>query len=347
MSTADNNKRTELGALGEFGIIDRIAENFKTHKQASTALGIGDDAALIDCGDFYQVISTDMLVEGIHFDLSYMPLQHLGFKSVSVNISDIAAMNAIPKQITVNVALSNRFSVEAVDAIYDGIQKACDTFGVDLVGGDTTSSPGGLMISITAIGTAEKDTVVKRSGASSGDIICATGDLGAAYIGLQVLMREKAEFKANPNMQPKLEQYDYVVGRQLRPMARMDVIHELGKLGVVPTAMMDISDGLASELMHISKQSNVGVNVFEDKLPIHQITYENAVEFQLDPVIAAMNGGEDYELLFCIKQDDYEKIKNLPDVHTIGYIQDLEKGRNLVSKQGNVYPLKAQGFTHM
>ncbi|WP_367379213.1 thiamine-monophosphate kinase [Persicobacter sp. CCB-QB2] len=203
------------------------------------------------------------------------------------------------------------------------------------------------MISITAIGTAEKDTVVKRSGASAGDIICATGDLGAAYIGLQVLMREKAEFKANPDMQPKLEQYDYVVGRQLRPMARMDVIHELGKLGVVPTAMMDISDGLASELMHISKQSNVGVNVFEDKLPIHQITYENAVEFQLDPVIAAMNGGEDYELLFCIKQDDYEKIKNLPDVHTIGYIQDLEKGRNLVSKQGNVYPLKAQGFTHM
>ncbi len=347
MAKEDNQNRTELAALGEFGLIDRIAEKFSTFKHQETALGIGDDAALMDCGDFYQVVSTDMLVEMIHFDLSYMPLQHLGFKAVAVNISDIAAMNAIPKQITVSIALSNRFSVEALDAFYDGVHKACEVFGVDLVGGDTTASNHGLVISITAIGTVNKDKVVKRSGAKSGDIVCATGDLGAAYIGLQVLVREKQEFQANPQMQPKLEGYDYVVGRQLKPMARMDVIHELGKVGVVPTAMMDISDGLASELLHICRHSKVGVNIFEDKLPIDEVAYENAVEFQLDPVTAAMNGGEDYELLFTIKQDDYEKIKNLPDIHTIGYIQAEEKGKNLVTKQGNVYPLQAQGFTHM
>jgi thiamine-monophosphate kinase len=265
---------------------------------------------------------------------------------VAVNVSDIAAMNGIPKQITVSLGLSNRFSVEAVESLYEGINAACEAFNVDLVGGDTTSSQSGLVISITAIGTCTKELITYRNGAQNKDILCVTGDLGGAYIGLQVLSREKQEFVANPNMQPKLDNYPYVVGRQLIPKARMDVIHELKELGVKPTSMIDVSDGLASDLFHICKQSGLGVAVYEDKLPIDKETYETAAEFSIDPNTCVMNGGEDYELLFTIPQSDFEKVKNHPDIHVIGYMQEAEKGKVMVTRNNNVIDLKAQGWKH-
>ena len=341
----NQEKRTEIGEIGEFGLIDIIRDQFQL-KNESSLIGIGDDAAVLDAKGSMQVISTDMLVEGVHFDLSYIPLQHLGYKAVSVNVSDIGAMNAFPKQITVSLGLSNRFSVEAVKAFYEGVKFACDDFGVDLVGGDTTASSSGLIISVTAIGETDKANLAYRKNAELNDIICVTGDLGGAFVGLQVLEREKEVFKANPDMQPDLEQYDYVVKRQLKPSARMDIIHELKDLSLVPTSMIDISDGLASELFHIAKSSDVGITIYEDKLPIAKNTMDTAVEFNIDPMTCALNGGEDYELLFTIGQNDFEKIKNHPDIATIGYIDKKENGKKMVTKNGNPVPLKAQGWQH-
>ncbi|MGB3469102.1 MAG: thiamine-phosphate kinase [Cyclobacteriaceae bacterium] len=339
------DKRTEIDELGEFGLINKIKSKFELTNESSQ-MGIGDDAAVIDCGDIFRVVSTDMLLEGVHFDLSYMPLTHLGYKAVAVNVSDIAAMNAIPKQITVSIGISNRFSTEAVEALYEGIKYACDAYKVDLVGGDTTSSRAGLVISVTAIGEVAKDKITYRSGAKKSDILCTTGDLGGALMGLQVLEREKQVFLTNPEMQPKLDDYDYLVKRQLKAEARMDIIHELAELGVKPNAMIDISDGLASEAFHICEQSRLGVVIYEDKLPIATETYNTAVEFNLDPMTCALNGGEDYELLFTISQDDFEKIKNHADIATVGYMQEAEKGKKFVTKNDNLIDLKAQGWKH-
>lgn len=340
-----NPPRTDISTLGEFGLIDRIAKNVSLSNPSSIK-GIGDDAAVIDAGDDVMLLSTDMMVEGIHFDLAYMPLAHLGYKAVSVNVSDIAAMNGKPEQIVVAIGISNRFSVEAIDALFEGIRAACKDYGVDLVGGDTTASSSGLIINISILGRTKKGNEVYRSGAKDKDVICVTGDLGAAYIGLQVLHREKEVFLANPNMQPELDKHEYVVGRQLKPKARMDIIHELKELGVQPTSMIDISDGLASELFHLSKQSNVGVRIFEDKIPIDQDAFNTAVEFKLDPFTCALNGGEDYELLFTIKQSDVEKLKKHHDIQMIGYMHDNQKENVLVTKGGNAVPLKAQGWAH-
>ncbi len=342
-----SDKRTELAAIGEFGLINRIKANV-TLQNKSTILGIGDDAAIIDIGNgFCQVISTDLLAEGIHFDLSFTPLQHLGYKAVSVNVSDIAAMNARPEQIVVSIALSNRFSVEAVDALYEGIMTACKDYRVDLAGGDTTSSRSGLVISITAIGRAPKEKITCRHTAKKGDIICVSGDLGGAYVGLQLLLREKAEFSANPNMQPQLEPFAYVIGRQLRPVAKTSLIYELADLGVVPTAMIDISDGLASELLHIAKGSRLGAVIYEDKIPIAQQTYDAAInEFKLIPSVCALNGGEDYELLFTIAQQDYEKIKLHDDISFIGYMTDASEGCQMITRAGQKVPVTAQGWKH-
>ena len=338
-------ERTELNTIGEFGLINRIKEKFNLQNSESV-LGIGDDAAVIDAGDRYMLISTDMLLEGIHFDLSYTPLRHLGYKAVAVNVSDIVAMNGVAKQITVSIGLSNRISVEAIDEIYEGVKFACEDYKVDLVGGDTSASRSGLVISVTATGFVEKDKIVYRSGAKANDILCVTGDLAAAYFGLQILEREKQVYLANPAMQPELEEKEYLVGRQLKPSARADVIHELYELGVVPTSMIDISDGLASELMHISTQSGVGAMVFEDKLPIEDITMLSASEFNLSPITAALNGGEDYELLFTVKQADFDKIKNLSDISPIGYMTE-EKAVELALKSGGKTPIKAQGWNHL
>ena len=338
-------KRTEISQLGEFGLIDRI-KNSLSLQNPSSLKGIGDDAAVINLGSENLLVSTDMLIEGPHFDLSYVPLQHLGYKAVAVNVSDIAAMNGKPEQIVIAVGLSNRFSLEAVDALYEGIRAACANYKVDLVGGDTTSSPSGLVISVTAIGRASKEKTVLRSGAKANDIICVTGDLGAAFMGLQVLEREKQVFQSNPEMQPDLEKYEYLVGRQLKPEARMDIIYDLAESNVIPTSMIDVSDGLASELFHLAKNSNLGVKVFEEKIPIDSGAYESAVEFKIDPITAALNGGEDYELLFTIKPSDFEALKNHPDIHFIGHVHDNPQQNVMISKQGTVVPLQAQGWKH-
>ncbi|MDZ4716101.1 MAG: thiamine-phosphate kinase [Cytophagales bacterium] len=338
-------KRTELSTLGEFGLIDRISSQLTLRNKGSLK-GIGDDAAVIDAGDEVMLMSTDMLLEGIHFDLSYMPLQHLGYKAVTVNVSDIAAMNGKPEQIIVGLAVSNRFSLEAIDLLYEGIRQACLNYNVDLVGGDTSASPSGLIISITVLGRAKKGEEVYRSGAQDKDILCVTGDLGGAYIGLQILEREKEVYLANPNMQPELDKHEYAVGRQLKPKARMDIIHELKDLEIRPTSMIDVSDGLASELFHLSKNSGVGVRIFEDKIPIDQEAFNTAVEFKLDPFTCALNGGEDYELLFTIRPSDFEKIKNHADIHFIGYVHPDPKQNVLIMKSGTVVPLQAQGWKH-
>ncbi|ERM82180.1 thiamine-monophosphate kinase [Rhodonellum psychrophilum GCM71 = DSM 17998] len=340
-----SEKRTEISELGEFALIDHLNESIKI-KNASTLKGIGDDAAVIDSGETVKVVTTDLLLEGVHFDLSYAPLHHVGFKAVAVNVSDVAAMNAIPKQITVSIALSNRFSVEAVDALYAGINAAAEHYGVDVIGGDTTASHSGLVISITAIGEAKKEQISYRSGAKVNDIVCVTGDLGAALVGLQILEREKQVFIANPDMKPQLENFTYVTGRQLKPDARMDIIHEMRDLEIVPSSMIDISDGLASELFHICKSSGVGVTIYEDKLPIDKQTFDTAVELGLDPITCVLNGGEDYELLFTIDQKDYEKLEKHPDIHFIGHVTNAEEGKYLVTKSGTTAQLKAQGWKH-
>jgi thiamine-monophosphate kinase len=338
-------KRSEISQLGEFGLIEHIRSKLPP-SAASTVMGIGDDAAVIDNGEDYLLASTDMLLEGPHFDLGYVPLKHLGYKSVAVNVSDIAAMNGTPGQITIGLGLSNRFSVEAIDELYEGIHAACRNYRVDLVGGDMASSASGLIISITILGKVAKQKVAYRNGAKPNDIICVTGDLGAAYLGLQVLEREKQVFKANPQMQPDLEKYEYLVGRQLKPEARMDIVHELADLAVTPTSMIDVSDGLASELLHIATRSGAGIKIFEDKIPIDSAAFETAVEFNIDPITCALNGGEDYELLFTIAPGDYEKIKNHPDIHFIGHIHDNKNQHVMITKHGTVVPISAQGWNH-
>jgi thiamine-monophosphate kinase len=340
-----SENRTEIDQLGEFGLIEKIAQSV-TIKNKETIRGIGDDAAVLQSKAECQLISSDLLLEGVHFDLSYMPLHLLGFKAVAVNVSDIAAMNGIPKQITVNIALSNRISVEAVEALYSGINAACEHYGVDLIGGDTTASRSGLLISVTVIGEAPQNEISYRNGAKENDIVCVTGDLGAAMVGLYILEREKQVYLSNPEMKPILDNYSYVTGRQLKPDARMDIIHELKELQIVPTSMMDISDGLASELLHICKSSNVGVTIYEDKLPIDKQTYDTAIELGLDPITCVLNGGEDYELLFTISQKDFPKVEKHPDIHFIGYINKPDEGKHLVTKSGTTAQIKAQGWKH-
>ncbi len=342
----DNSTRTDISSLGEFGLINHLAQHFEIN-QTSTIKGVGDDAAVIDNGNLQTLVSTDMLVEGVHFDLSYVPLKHLGYKSVIVNLSDIYAMNATPQQIVVSIAISSRFSLEAVEELYQGMLLACKKYNIDLVGGDTTSSLQGLVINITVIGSAAKEDIVYRSGAKEGDLLCVSGDLGGAYMGLQILEREKAVFKENPNLQPDLEGKDYILERQLKPEARKDVIELLKKLNIKPTSMIDISDGLASEIMHLCEQSNVGVDLYEEKIPLDSLTYDTAREFNLDPTMCALSGGEDYELLFTIPLEDYEKLKNLPDFSIIGHLTPASKGRNLIAKAGTVHELKAQGWNHL
>lgn len=336
---------TPLEKLGEFGLIRRLQENLEVNNP-STIVGIGDDAAVLEPGQKQIVVTSDMLVENVHFDLTFCPLKHLGYKAVAVNISDIAAMNAIPTQIIVSLAIGARYTVEAIEELYAGMRLACENYKVDLVGGDTTASRGGLVISITALGEVEKGKAVLRSTASLNDLICVTGDLGGAYVGLQLLEREKQAFLADPESQPELEGKDYVVGRQLKPEARMDVIHELKELGVHPTSMIDISDGLGSELLHICSQSRVGAAIYQDKLPADPQTLETAEEFKIDPVTCILNGGEDYELLFTVKMGDYDKIRNHPDITIIGNITDAGEGVRLVTPSGTTYPVKAQGWNH-
>ncbi|MCE4217750.1 thiamine-phosphate kinase [Aquirufa antheringensis] len=336
-------KRTEIGEVGEFGLINHIASKF-TQKQDWTDLGIGDDTAVLDPKGNKVVTTTELFIEGVHFDLGYTPLQHLGFKVVSVVLSDIAAMNAIPAQITIGLGLSNRFSVESVDALYEGIQLACEEYKVDLVGGDTTSSPQGLIISMTATGVVEADKLVQRGTAKPNDVLCVTGDLGAALMGLHSLEREKQVFLANPDMKPELEGKSYVVLRQLKPMARFDMIHEFRDVGVVPTSMIDCSDGLASEIIHLCNASGLGARIFEKNIPIDDETYLAATEFNVSPLTAALNGGEDYELVFTVSQEDFPKIEKIADVTAIGYMTNIGNERVMVMKSDAIVDLTAPGF---
>lgn len=339
-------KSTSIDSIGEFGLIDTLTKGIKM-VNASTLYGVGDDAAVIEKDkETVTLVSTDMLVEGIHFNMMYTPLMHLGYKAVVVNLSDICAMNGIPQQITVSIALSSRFPKEAVEELYKGIYKACEIYKVDLVGGDTTSSLSGLIISVTAIGTAKKNDVVYRNGAKENELVVVSGDLGAAYMGLQILEREKSVYKANPDIQPDLEGYDYLLERQLKPEARVDIVRFLSELGVKPTAMIDISDGLASELFHLCDQSEVGVHIFDEKLPIDTKVSTTALDFNLSPTTCVLNGGEDYELLFSIKQSDFDKIKGNPNMTVIGHFTGKDSGLYLVDKQGSAIELKAQGWDH-
>jgi len=339
----ENEEKTNIEKLGEFGLINHLTQNIKI-AQNSTVKGVGDDAAVLDFQGRKVLVSTDMLLEGIHFDLAYTPLKHLGYKAVQVNLSDIYAMNGVASQVTVSIGMSSKFPLEAIEELYEGIYLACEKYNVDLVGGDTTSSKQGLVISVTALGYADEKDIVFRNGAGEGDLICVSGDLGWAYVGLQLLEREKLIYLENPNIQPDLEGKDYIVERQLKPEARKDIIDLLQDIGVKPTAMIDISDGLASELLHICKQSNKGCNLYEDKIPLDPMTFETAREFHLDPTVCALSGGEDYELLFTVKQADYDKIKFKMDITIIGYITEPSAGCNLVTKSGNVHVLKAQGW---
>jgi thiamine-monophosphate kinase len=338
-----NQSRTKLSELGEFGLISHLTQNFKI-KQASTIKGVGDDAAVIENNNQQLLVTTDLLIEGVHFDLSYMPLKHLGYKAVMVNLSDIYAMNGHATQITVSIAVSNRFPLEALEELYEGIYTACKTYNVDLVGGDTTSSTKGLLISITAIGEAKKEHVVYRNTAKPNDLLVVTGDLGAAYLGLQVLEREKRVFEVNPNSQPDLTNYSYLIERQLKPEARKDIVKLLKDLKVKPTAMIDISDGLSSEILHICNQSEVGCDVYEDKIPLDQQVISTCEEFNLNSTTIALSGGEDYELLFTIAQDDYPKIKANPHLTVIGHITDKSMGANLITRAGQQIKLTAQGW---
>jgi len=339
----DNKEKTNIEELGEFGLIDHLTKNIKL-SQKSTLKGVGDDAAVLDFKGKQALVSTDMLLEGIHFDLAYTPLKHLGYKAVQVNLSDIYAMNGTAAQVMVSIGISSKFPLEAVEELYEGIYLACEKYNVDLVGGDTTSSKQGLVISVTAIGYAEEKDVTYRNGAEEGDLICVSGDLGGAYVGLQLLEREKLIYLENPKIQPDLEGKDYIVERQLKPEARRDIIDMLREIDIKPTSMIDVSDGLASEILHICKQSNKGCNLYEDKIPLDPMTYETAREFNLDPTVCALSGGEDYELLFTVKQADYDKIKFKMDITIIGYITEPSAGCNLVTKSGNVHSLKAQGW---
>jgi len=342
---SDQISRTDVNTLGEFGLIEHLTQAFEL-RNASTLKGINDDAAVIDNGKFLTVVSTDLLIEGIHFDLMYTPLKHLGYKAVVVNVSDIYAMNARPQQITVSIAISNRFSVEALDELYAGIRAACNHYGVDLVGGDTSSSNKGLLISVTAIGQGEADLLTYRNTARVGDLVCITGNLGAAYLGLQILEREKQIFLSDPNIPPNLEDQSFLIGRQLKPEARKDMIEMFAQQRLKPTAMMDISDGLSSDLLHICRQSGVGAYIEESGVPIHPEAQQMALKFGLDPITVALSGGEDYELLFTIDPDDVDKVKYLPDIYIAGEIVPAEDGLKLHTKGGNIHAITAQGWTH-
>lgn len=337
---------TTLDSIGEFGLIDRIQKATAPAVQASTVRGIGDDAAVFSLNDTeFGLIATDMLLEGIHFDLTYVPLKHLGYKAVAVNVSDIAAMNGLPTQITVGIGLSSRFTVEAVEELYAGIRAACEAYNLDLVGGDTTSSRSGLVISVSVLGVVPKDKITYRNTAQANDVVCVTGDLGSAYLGLQLLEREKQEYLANPDMQPNLsEERAYLIQRQLRPDARTDMVHELRDLDVLPTAMIDISDGLASELLHLCRQSGTGAVIFDENIPIDDQAQLTATEFGISPITAALNGGEDYELLFTIRPQEFEKLKNHPRITAIGYLTADPKQTILATRAGQQTPLKAQGW---
>jgi len=335
--------RTEISSLGEFGLIEHLTKNIEL-QNASSIVGVGDDAAVIDHFGKQTVITSDMLVEGVHFDLMYTPLKHLGYKSVIVNLSDIYAMNATPTQIILNIAISNRFSIEALDEFYNGVYTACEKYGVDLIGGDTSSSQKGFIISVTAIGEVSPDKYVKRNTAKKGDLVCVSGDLGGAYIGLLFLEREKKIYLENPNIQPDLESESYVIGRLLKPEARKDIIEFFEKENITPTSMMDISDGLSSEILHISNQSDLGCVIYEERLPIAEEMKSAAYKFQIDPTACALSGGEDYELLFTINQNDYDKIKLNEDISVIGYMTEREKGTNIITKGDSTYPITAQGW---
>jgi len=339
----ENKEKTEINKLGEFGLIKHLTKDF-TIKHTETAYGIGDDAAVIATNPKQQVISTDLFIENIHFDLMYSPLTHIGYKCISASVSDICAMNAIANQVLVSIALSSKYSLEAVEELYRGIKASCDKYNLELIGGDTSSSVTGLMISITIIGYADEKKIVKRSGAKPGDLLVASGDLGGAYMGLQMLEREKQVFLDQKDMQPDLEGKEYIVGRQLRPEARTDIIELLDEIGIIPTAMIDISDGLSSEIFHLCDHSKIGMRVYEDKLPIDQQTYDTALEFNLAPTTCAMNGGEDYELLFTLPQADYDKVKNSIELTVIGYCTEPHLGIEMITKSGNVVSLEAQGW---
>lgn len=338
-----NQPRTSLSELGEFGLIEHLTKNFKVN-QESTLKSIGDDAAVLDFKDKKVVVSTDLLIEGVHFDLAYVPLKHLGYKAVVVNVSDICAMNATPSQITVSIAVSNRFPLEALEELYEGIALASEVYNVDLIGGDTTSSQKGLIISITAIGEVNEDEIAYRSGAKPNDLVVITGDIGSAYMGLQILEREKQVFQVNPNNQPDLENYTYLIERQLKPEARKDIKKLLKDLDVKPTSMIDVSDGLSSEILHIAKQSGVGANLYEDKLPFDPQFISVCEEFNLDATTIALSGGEDYELLFTINMNDFDKIKANPNLTVIGHITQESEGVNLVTRANTSIPIKARGW---
>ena len=338
-----NTQKTSLADLGEFGLINHITKYFKI-ENASTVIGIGDDAAVLAASEKQTLVTTDLLIEGVHFNLSYMPLKHLGYKAVMVNLSDVYAMNGVAEQITVSIAVSNRFPLEAIEELYAGIQLACETYKVDLVGGDTTSSTKGILISVTAIGKVEKEDVVYRSGAKETDLVVVSGDLGAAYLGLQVLEREKQVFQVDPNNQPDLENYTYLIERQLKPEARKDVASLLKGMEIKPTAMIDISDGLSSELMHICSQSKVGCKIYEEKLPLDPQVISACEEFELDSTMIALSGGEDYELLFTVPISDFDKIKGNPNFSVIGHITAESQGLNLITRAGQEIELKAQGW---
>ncbi|MBL0309747.1 MAG: thiamine-phosphate kinase [Bacteroidetes bacterium] len=342
---SNEKKMTPIHTLGEFGLIDRLTSSFEK-TQPSTIKGVGDDAAVIDNTGKMTVISTDLLIEDIHFDLMYVPLKHLGYKSVVVNLSDIYAMNAHPKQITVSIGISSRFTLEALDELYEGIRLACKNYEVDLVGGDTASSQKGLIISVTAIGQADEQNLVYRNGARVGDLICVSGDLGAAYLGLQILEREKRIYLEHPEVQPELENAPYLISRQLKPEARRDVIRFLNEIDLKPTAMMDLSDGLSSDMLHICKQSGVGCEIMESQVPVSEDVYNMALQFNLDPIICALSGGEDYELLFTIRPEDETKLGGEEAFSIIGQITETATGTMLVTRSGNRHPLQAQGWNH-
>ena len=334
---------TPIETLGEFGLIEHLTQGIKL-KNKSSIFGIGDDAAVLDFGEKHQLISTDLLIEGVHFDLAYMPLKHLGYKSVAVNVSDICAMNGDAKQITVGLAMSNRFTVEALEELYSGIELACDQYKVDLVGGDTTSSTSGLMISVTGLGEVEKNKITYRSGAQINDLVICTGDLGSAYLGLQLLNRENQMFKDNPKMQPDLSGNEYVLKRQLKPEAGIKYVKVLKELGIVPTSMIDVSDGLSSEILHISKSSKVGITIHEDKIPIDYTAMNLANDFNMNPITCALSGGEDYELLFTVNQKHYDKLKKDFDFTIIGFVTDISEGNNFIANDGSSHPIIAQGW---
>jgi thiamine-monophosphate kinase len=338
-----NQQRTQLSDLGEFGLIDHLTKNFKI-EQKSTLKSIGDDAAVLNFNNKNIVVTTDLLVEGVHFDLSYMPLKHLGYKSIMVNLSDVYAMNAKATQVTVSIAVSNRFPLEALEDLYAGIETAANIYNIDVVGGDTTSSNTGLLISVTALGEVESGNEVYRSGAKPNDLLVVSGDLGAAYMGLQVLEREKEVYKVNPNSQPDLEPYTYIVERQLKPEARKDIVKLLKDLEVKPTSMIDISDGLSSEILHLCKHSHVGCDLYENKIPLDPQVISTCEEFNIDSTTVALNGGEDYELLFTISQDDFPKIKANPNLSVVGFIKEEKEGMHLVTRADTRIPLKAQGW---